>query len=234
MFPQGPEAYDRSITLFSPDGRLFQVEYAREAVKRGATALGIRYCSGVLLAVDKNITSKLLVSSSSQKLHKVDEHVVVATSGLVGDGRELVNTARLIATRNRLRYGELISIRSLTRMLSDKMQSYTQYSGARPYGISLLIAGVDTKSHLFDTDPSGAFNEYYGTAIGVGKSDVEKILEETSFKELKKADALNLAIKCLRAAADGKIRSSDIDVMIIGEGGEWLKLTEKELQTLMD
>ncbi|HDN83309.1 MAG TPA: proteasome subunit alpha, partial [Candidatus Altiarchaeales archaeon] len=115
MYPAGSAAYDRAITVFSPDGRLFQVEYAREAVKRGTTACGVTYKNGVLLAVDKNITSKLIVPESIEKIFKIDEHIAIATSGLVADARRLVDEARLKAQRNRVAYNEPISVYSLTQ-----------------------------------------------------------------------------------------------------------------------
>jgi len=178
MYPQGPAAYDRAITVFSPDGRLFQVEYAREAVKRGTTAIGITYDSGVLLAVDKNVSNKLIIPKSIEKIFTIDDHICVATSGLVADARRLIEDARVKSQRNKLVYNEPINVSSLTRSICDMKQAYTQYGGARPFGTALLIAGVNNGPHLFETDPSGAYTEYKAGAIGSGKRDVEKLLEE--------------------------------------------------------
>lgn len=229
MYPQGPAAYDSAITLFSPDGRLFQVEYAREAVKRGATALGIRYDTGVLLAVDKNVSSSLMIAESIRKIHQIDKHIWVASSGLAGDAQNLINTGRLLAQRNRLDYGEPITVHMLTRKLSDILQSYTQYAGARPYGATLLVAGVDKEPKLFDTDPSGTFIEYTATSVGVGKTDVEKILEEKASSKLNKPDAIELALDCIGKVAEGKPEPRNIDVITIDQDKGYSKLSEQEI-----
>lgn len=164
MAPQ--MGYDRAITVFSPDGRLFQVEYAREAVKRGTTAAGIKAKDGVVLIVDKRITSRLIEAESIEKIFQIDEHIGVATSGLVADARALVDRARVEAQINMATYDEPIGVEVLSKKICDHKQTYTQYGGVRPYGTALLIAGVDDKHpRLFESDPSGALLEYKATAI---------------------------------------------------------------------
>ncbi|MBC7110566.1 MAG: archaeal proteasome endopeptidase complex subunit alpha, partial [Archaeoglobi archaeon] len=164
--------YDRAITVFSPDGRLFQVEYAREAVKRGTPAIGINTTEGVILLVDKRVTTRLLEPSSIEKIYQIDEHIGVATSGLVADARMLVDRARLEAMINRVVYDEPIEVETLAKKICDFKQQFTQYGGVRPFGTSLLIAGVDTKSRLYETDPSGALLGYKATAIGANRNVV--------------------------------------------------------------
>ncbi|MBD3388447.1 MAG: archaeal proteasome endopeptidase complex subunit alpha [Candidatus Altiarchaeales archaeon] len=229
MYPQGPAAYDRAITVFSPDGRLFQVEYAREAVKRGTTAVGLIYDKGVLLAVDKNVSSKLIVPKSIEKIFQIDEHIGVATSGLVADARRLVEDARVRAQRNRLVYSESISVSALTRDLCDIKQAYTQYGGARPFGTALLIAGVNDKPHLFETDPSGAFTEFTAGAIGMGKREVEKLLEEKFKEKMPRKDAVNLAIISLNSVSEGKIKAENVDMITIEVGGKYSAVTVDEI-----
>jgi len=229
MYPQGPAAYDRAITVFSPDGRLFQVEYAREAVKRGTTAVGITFKDGVLLAVDKNVISPLVVPKSIEKIFKIDDHIAVATSGLVADARRLVEDARVRAQRNKLVYNEPISVTALTREICDIKQAYTQYGGARPFGTALLIAGVNKKPHLFETDPSGAFTEYTAGAIGMGKKDVEKMFEEKYKPTMFRIDAIHLALQSLSSVSEGKLRKEDIDMIIIEVGGKYVKVGQEEL-----
>lgn len=146
MYPtQAAQAYDRAITVFGPDGRLFQVGYAREAVKRGTTACGVIYKNGVLLGVDKASTSKLVIPESIEKIFKVDEHIGIATSGLVADARRLVEEARVAAQRSRLAYNEPISVSTLTREIADSKQLYTQFAGARPFGAALLNLKMQRK-----------------------------------------------------------------------------------------
>ena len=134
--------YDRALTVFSPDGRLFQIEYAREAVKRGTTSIGIVSKDGVVFAVDKKIKSKLIVQKSIEKIFKIDDHIATASSGLVADARRLVDIARRQAQVNKLQYHEPISVTGLTKYIGDLEQMYTQSGGIRPFGISLIIGGV--------------------------------------------------------------------------------------------
>jgi len=230
MYPQGPAAYDRAITVFSPDGRLFQVEYAREAVKRGTTAVGIVYGRGVILAVDKNVTSKLIVPKSIEKIFQIDEHIGVATSGLVADARRLVEDARVRAQRNRLVYSEPISVSALTRDLCDIKQAYTQYGGARPFGTALLIAGVNSEPHLFETDPSGAFTEFTAGAIGMGKRDVEKLLEERYKSGLTRQEAIDMALVSLNSVSEGKVQAENVDMISIEVGEKYAQVGVEELK----
>jgi len=156
-------AYDRAITVFSPDGRLFQVEYAREAVKRGTTTVGLKYKDGVVLIVDKRITSRLIEPESIEKMFQIDDHIGCATSGLVADARVLVERARIDAQVNEITYNRKIEIKTLVRRLCDFKQTYTQYGGVRPFGTALLIAGVDDSGpRLFSTDPIWSYDRVQG------------------------------------------------------------------------
>ena len=136
------QAYDRGITIFSPDGRLYQVEYAREAVKRGTASIGIRTPEGVVLTVDKRIRSPLMERTSVEKIHKADDHVGIASAGHVADARQLIDFARRQAQVNQLRYGEPVGVETLTKAVTDHIQQYTQVGGARPFGVALLFGGV--------------------------------------------------------------------------------------------
>ena len=233
MYPAGSAAYDRAITVFSPDGRLFQVEYAREAVKRGTTACGITYKNGVLLAVDKNITSPLIVPRSIEKIFKVDEHIGIATSGLVADARRLIEEARIRAQRNRVAYNEPINVATLTQDICDLKQLYTQYGGARPFGTALLIAGLNDKPSLFETDPSGAFTEYTASAIGMGKSDVEKIFEKEYREGMSRSDAIDLALKGLNSVSEEKLKTEYVEIITIEFGKMYQEVSREEIDESM-
>lgn len=198
MYPAS-SAYDRAITVFSPDGRLFQVEYAREAVKRGTTAVGMVYSDGVLLATDKSIKTRLVKAESIEKIFKIDDHIGAATSGLVADARRIVHYARVEAQREKIAYNEPISVEALTKEVCDLKQMYTQYGGTRPFGTSLLIMGVDDSGpRLFETDPSGAFSEVQAAAIGSGKKEVETIFEKEYDPKASLNEAVQLAAKVLK------------------------------------
>lgn len=228
--------YDRAITMFSPDGRLYQVEYAREAVKRGTTAIGIKCRTGVVLLVDKRVSSRLLEPSSIEKIFKIDEHVGVASSGLVGDARALVERARVEAQSNRITYGEPIDIETLAKKLCDHMQTYTLFGGARPYGTALLIAGVDVSANgtpryrLFETDPSGTLLEYLATGIGIGRQSVMKLFENEYTEGMSAEEAVILGLKALHTATEGKL---DMETVEIGIAGEYSKkrVTKKVVES---
>jgi proteasome alpha subunit len=229
MTPQ--MGYDRAITVFSPDGRLFQVEYAREAVKRGTTAAGIKAKDGVVLLVDKRITSRLIEAESIEKIFQIDGHIGVATSGLVADARALVDRARVEAQINMVSYDEPISVDVLAKKLCDHKQTYTQYGGVRPYGTALLIAGVDgTVPRLFETDPSGALLEYKATAIGAGRNAFMEVFEEKYNDEIVIEDAIMLGMEALYQVSDTKLDASTLEIGVVSAGdGTFRKYSHSEV-----
>ena len=185
--------YDRAITIFSPDGRLYQVEYAREAVKRGTTSLGLISKDGVVLIVDKRTVSRLVVASSIEKIFQIDDHIGVASSGLVTDARTLVERARVDSQIHRITYNEPILVDALARQICDLKRLYTQNGGVRPFGSSLIIGGVNgDKARLFETDPSGALIEYKATAIGSGVQAAMDVFEE-GYESVPEEDGRNPA-----------------------------------------
>ncbi len=204
--------YDRAITVFSPDGRLFQVEYAREAVKRGATAIGIKTKEGVILIADKRVGSKLLEADTIEKIYKIDEHICAATSGLVADARVLIDRARIEAQINRLTYDEPITVKELAKRICDFKQQYTQYGGVRPFGVSLLIAGVDDVPKLYETDPSGALLEYKATAIGMGRNVVIEYFEKEYNPDLNFEEAMLLGLVAMGKAIESELAPENVEV----------------------
>ena len=229
MQPQYQMGYDRAITVFSPDGRLYQVEYAREAVKRGTTAVGIKCTDGVVLIVDKRVATRLLEPSSIEKIFKIDEHIGVASSGLVGDARALVDRARIESQINRVSYNEAIDVETLAKKLCDHMQTYTMFGGARPYGTALLIAGVsDGVTRLFETDPSGTLLEYKATGIGTGRPAVMKVFEEEYNPDAGCKDAILLGLKALHAATEGKFDVNTVEIGIVEQKTRTFRKMAKE------
>jgi len=227
--------YDRAITIFSPDGRLYQVEYAREAVKRGATAIGIKTKEGVVVLADRRVGSKLLEADTIEKIYKVDEHICVATSGLVADARVLVDRARLEAQINRLTYDEPISVKELARKICDFKQQYTQYGGVRPFGVSLLMAGVDKVPKLFETDPSGALLEYRATAIGAGRNAVMSYFEENYRDNLTIDEAIVMGLVAMGKAIESQISVEGVEIGVIKVEDKTFRLIEgDELKVYVD
>src|SRR4030067_2513171 len=214
---QSPQTgYDSAITVFSPDGRLFQVEYAREAVKRGTTALGIKAKNGAVLLVDKRSTTSLVEMESIEKIFQIDDHIGVATSGLVADARVLVDFARVQAQLNKTTYSEPIGIETLAKEICDFKQSYTQSGGVRPFGTSLLIAGIEgDEMRIFETDPSGALLEYKATGIGSGRSEIMEFLEKKYTEALDLDKAINLGLETLANVTESSLNELTIEIGII-------------------
>ena len=210
------QAYDRGITIFSPDGRLYQVEYAREAVKRGTASVGVRAEDGVVLAADKRARSPLMEPESIEKLHKADDHVGVASAGHVADARQLIDFARRQAQVNRLRYGEAIGIETLTKNITDHIQQYTQVGGARPFGVALIVGGIENgEPRLFETDPSGTPYEWQALSIGSDRSDLRDYLEAEYEEGLSVDEAVGLALDTLARSNDGELTPDGVGVATI-------------------
>ncbi len=233
MYPPQQSAYDRAITVFSPDGRLFQVEYAREAVKTGTTSIGLICAEGVVLIAHKRIYSSLLIEQSHEKIYAIDSHIAAASSGLVADARKLVDFARLEAQNHHLTYDEPISVDSLAKSIGDHIQFFTQYAGVRPYGVSLLIAGVNSESRLFETDPSGALFEYRATAIGSGKKIVEELFEKEYKDKMSLNDAIKLALKGLKKCVEEKLTASMVDITFISNDGVMKVYSKNEIAAFL-
>lgn len=233
MYNATPQAaYDRAITVFSPDGRLFQVEYAKEAVRRGATAIGVICKDGVVLVAYKTGVSKLLIPESMKKIFHIDAHIAATASGLIADARRLVDIARLDAQRHRLTYDEAPTTEKITKNLCDLMQLYTQYGGARPFGVSLLIAGIDDgEPKLFEAEPSGAMTGFKAYVIGSGKKDVEGFLEK-EYKEPPSIEGgITLAIKALKKQEDISLKPETIDIAYATvKEAEFKTLSLKEIE----
>jgi proteasome alpha subunit len=223
--------YDRAITVFSPDGKLFQVQYAQEAVKRGLTALGIKVNEGVVLAAEKRVRSKLVEETSIEKIFKVDEHIGAAASGLIADARVLIDHARIEAQINRLRYDEPISVQSLAKRIGDTKQMYTQHGGVRPFGARLLIAGVDDgRPHLFETDPSGVVAAYKCQAIGGGAQTATDFFESKYDEKLSLDEAILLALEALRMVVEGEFTAENVEMAVIPtKPGLFEKLSDEEI-----
>jgi proteasome alpha subunit len=210
-----PGAYDRAITVFSPDGRLFQVEYAMELVNRGATIIGIQCAEGVVLGAEENI-ELLEEAQYSWKIFKVDEHIGAAIVGLSSDARILIDQARIYAQSNRLTYDEPMDVEVVTKRICDIQQMYTQHAGVRPFGISLVFAGVDqTGTHVFGTHPSGTYRGYKATTLGAGRETVLAILKDEYKETMGIEETTKLAVKCLVKALEARQLPLGIKIAVI-------------------
>jgi len=210
-----PGAYDRAITVFSPDGRLFQVEYAMELVNRGATILAIRCAGGVVIGAEETI-DPLEESEYSWKIFKIDDHVGAAIVGLSSDARILIDQARIHAQSNKLTYDEPIDTEVVTKRICDIKQLYTQHAGVRPFGVSMIFAGVDKSgSRVFGTHPSGTYRGYKARTEGAGRETVFNILKEEYKEEIVLKDCTKLVVKCLVKALEARQLPPRLKIAVI-------------------
>ncbi len=171
--------YDTTITQFSPDGRILQVEYAREAVRRGALSAAVKYNGGILVMADRQYHSSLVEKASKEKINCINPRCCCVSSGLVADSRVLVDYARRISVHHMVLYSEPLDINTLVTRICNVKRSMTQYGGARPFGVSMLFCSMeDDRCHIFETDPSGAYKEFNATAIGRGADRAKELLAE--------------------------------------------------------
>jgi proteasome alpha subunit len=235
MFQQAGRGYDMAITQFSPEGRLFQVEYAIEAVRRGTTAIVCRNSNSVVFTVEKK-SSELQEVIGSEKIFKVDDHIGVAIAGLTADARVLVDRARVQAQVNILNYDEKISVKDSTLNICEYLQLFTQNAGVRPFGVSFLIAGVDTngEASLYLTDPSGAMWGYKAFAIGSGATEARAYLEENYKEDISDEELKLLPLRTLKELMGDNLNKDTFDVAFIMKDEVKFKLlNEQEKEDLL-
>ncbi len=198
------QGYDRAITVFSPDGRLYQGEYAIETVRRGTIAVGIKSKDGIVIAVEEK-PRKLQISDVAQKIFQIDDHVGIAAAGYIPDARSQVDNARFFSQSNKLIYDEPVEVETIAKHLADQSQQFTQYAGVRPFGVSLILGGVVNKNpSLFLTDPSGTYISYEAIAIGSGSDQVNDFLEKTYTNDLSLDDTGALAVAAIYLSSEEK------------------------------
>jgi proteasome alpha subunit len=196
--------YDMTPTMYSPDGRIYQVEYAIETVKRGTLALGISTKEGVILAVEEKPRT-LQTKNITQKIFQVDFHIGIAAAGYIPDARVQVDGARFFSQGNKMTYDESVEVATVAKYLADQAHQFTQYGGVRPNGVAMIIAGVDQKGEsIYITDPSGTYVQYSAIAIGNGSDDVNEFLENFYSEDMSLDDAAALAIAAINLKADKK------------------------------
>ncbi len=209
--------YDRSITMFSPDGRLLQVEYAKKTVKQGSTAVGIVCKDGVILLADKRVASKLMIPASIEKMFKIDDHIAATASGIISDARVLVDRAQLKAQQHAVTYGSPIDLLTVVKDICDLKQICTQSAGLRPFGVSVLVAGVeeDGTPKLFLTEPYGLYFGYKAAVIGEGETEVDQILQKRYKPTMTIQEGLALAATALKAYLGTDFSVDRLDGMYI-------------------
>ncbi|MBD3361536.1 archaeal proteasome endopeptidase complex subunit alpha [Candidatus Woesearchaeota archaeon] len=222
--------YDRAITMFSPDGRLLQVEYAKKTVKQGSTAMAITCKEGVLLVADKRILDKLVISDSVEKIFKIDDHMGATASGIISDARVLIERAQLKAQQHQVTYGTPIDTISIVKDICSLKQICTQSGGLRPFGVSVIVAGIDADGpKIYETDPTGIYFGYKATAIGEGETEIEEILDKEYKETMTLDDALKLAIKSLYKVLQKNFHVDRIDAAYIKKDEKKLTQVKSEV-----
>ena len=241
MFQSSSE-YDRNVNTFSPDGRLLQVEYAIEAVKLGSSAIAILCPEGVVFAVEKRLSSPLLIPSSVERVYAIDDHVGVVLAGYPADGRTMVDHMRVAAQNHRFSFGEPIGIRAVTESVCDLALSFgegrrkREGQMSRPFGAALLVSGIENgKPFLFHTDPSGTYTQCRARAIGGGSEGAETILRDSYHDGMSLEEAENLALSTLRQVIQEKLSENNIEVACARvSSGKFEVYTAAQRQTIVE
>jgi len=214
-------------TMYSPDGRIYQVEYAIETVKRGTLSIGVKCKDGVLLAVEENPRA-LQVANVTQKIFQVDKHIGAAAAGYIPDARVQVDSARFFSQSNKLTYDEDVEVETVAKHLADQCHQFTQYSGVRPYGVALIIAGVDLKGgSIYVTDPSGTFVSYAAVAIGAGSDEVTDFLEKNYKNEIMLEEGAALATAAINLKTEKTDGGKNVKM-------SWVKQDKKIMEKISE
>lgn len=227
MFSNRSE-YDHGVNTFNPEGRLYQVEYAIEAIKLGTTVIGIQTAEGVVLAVEKRAISPLIIANSIEKIMVIDTHIGAAMSGITGDARTLIEHTRVEAQNYHFNYDEPLPVESCAQSVCDlavrfgegkrdkKKKKEGEIRMSRPFGVALLIAGVDERGPaLYLTDPSGSSVRYLAKAIGAGSEGAQAALQEKYNKSMSFEEAEKLALSVLKQVMEEKISSTNVEMAAV-------------------
>lgn len=223
--------YDRSTTMFSPEGHILQVEYAEKTARLGSASIGMICSDGVIIIADKGIKDSLIVSKSADKIYEIDGHIMASAAGIISDARVLIDKARIVSQQHRITYDSPIEIESIIKEISDIKQQYTQHPGVRPFGVAIMVAGVnDRKSRLYITDITGNYFEYKAIAIGKNDNQIKELLRKKYKKEIKIKEGIKIALEIF---AD--ILKEDFDIQrfnvaqIKNSDGKIINLNKEEI-----
>jgi proteasome alpha subunit len=219
--------YDRTATMFSPDGHLLQVEYAEKTVRLGVSSIGIVCSDGVFIIADKRINDKLIVSEGANRVHEIDNHIIVSSAGITSDARVLIERAQVLAQQHRVTYDSPIEPESIIKELSNMKQQFTQYGGARPFGVSMMLAGINGKKpELFTSDVTGNYFAYYANAIGENDERIRELLRERYKKDLTIKQGVKLALEIFKEVKNDKFNLEKFELTYIKSSDAKMKRIE--------
>ncbi len=221
--------YDRSATMFSPDGHILQVEYAEKTVRLGTASIGIKCSDGVVIISDKGEKDSLIVGKSADKIYEIDEHIMASAAGILSDARLLVNHVRVTAQQHRVTYDSPVDVESVTREVADIKQQYTQHPGIRPFGVSLIIAGVSGKdTKIYTTEITGNYFEYNAAVIGENDHKIKEMLRKEYKEDITTDEAIKLGMDIFKKVLENKFDINRFDIGVIKTEDRKLKKLQKE------
>jgi len=212
--------YDRVATMFSPDGHILQVEYAEKTVRLGSASMGFVCSDGILIIADKRLNDPLLVPESANKIFEVDNHIMGTAAGILSDARVLIERAQLISQQHRVTYDTPVDVISIIKDISDVKQQFTQHPGVRPFGVAVMIAGIDSKEKLFVSDITGNYFEYYASAIGENDEKIKELLRKEYKKEMKIEEAIKVGLNIFKEVKGKNFNVENFDAAFISIEGE--------------
>ena len=223
--------YDRSATMFSPEGHILQAEYAEKAVKLGSASIGIKCSEGVVIVADKGNKDNLVIPESADKIHEIDEHIMASAAGILSDARILINQTRVISQQHKITYDSPIDVESIIREISDLQQQYTQHPGVRPFGVALMVAGKNGQDcKLYTTEITGNYLEYNAIAIGENDEKIKEILRKQYKKEITIEQAIKLALNIFKQVLGDNFDIQRFNIAYIkNEDGKLNRLNNNEL-----
>lgn len=227
-----PVEYDRAPTMFSPDGRLLQVEYAKKTVKQGSSTIGLVVKDGAIIVADKRILDPLIIKEYVEKIYEIDDHIIASAAGIISDARILMDYARIKAMQHRLTFGNYIDVLELVKEVSDIQQIYTQVGGHRPFGVSLIIAGYDFQPIVYATDPVGIYFPYYAVAIGAGEEKMMEFLHKNYKQNLTIEEGIKLGLDCLKEAVETLVHDR-ISIKYVTKEKKIVTLTPEEIKKFL-
>ena len=221
--------YDRTATMFSPDGHLLQVEYAEKTVRLGSASIGMVCSDGVFILADKRIEDALIVKESANKISEIDFHIIASVAGIVSDARVLIERAQLLAQQHRITYDSPIETESVVKEIANVKQQFTQYGGARPFGVSMMTAGINRKKmELFVSDITGNYFSYHANAIGESDDKIKEKLREKYKQNLKIKEGIKLALDIFKEVKGNKFSLSKFELVYINSENKKIERIEGE------
>lgn len=221
--------YDRAATMFAPDGHILQVEYAEKTIRLGSASIGLVCKDSVIIVSDRRRKDKLVIEDSANKINEIDEHIIAVAAGISSDARVLIDKARVLAQQHRVTYDSAVSTESIVRDIADIKQQFTQYGGARPFGVSMMFAGFDNAPILYTTDITGNYLRYKANAIGENDEKIKKLLREEYRENMNSKEGIKLALKIFKEVQEDDFSIDRFDVGIL-EDGKIGKLSGKEIE----